>query len=62
MVMANRRKYFSGSIKSEKLAAIIYDRFAIENLGLRAKTNMDYKRTDLIRIIQEIEKESILQQ
>jgi hypothetical protein len=50
------RKYFSGSINSENLAAIIYDRFAIENLGLRAKTNMDYRRNDLIRIIREIER------
>jgi hypothetical protein len=55
MVMTNRRKYFSGSIKSEKIAAIIYDRFAIENLGLRAKTNMNYRRNDLIRIIKELE-------
>jgi hypothetical protein len=33
----------------------MYDRFAIKNLGLRAKTNFDYKRQDLIRIIRELQ-------
>ena len=55
MVMGNRRKYFSSSIDNEKLAARIYDRFTIENLGLRAKTNLSYRRQDLIQIIGEIE-------
>lgn len=53
--MGNRRKYFSSSIDNEKLAARIYDRFTIENLGLRAKTNLTYRRTDLLQIIQEID-------
>ncbi len=29
----------------------MYDKFAIRNLGLRAKTNFDYNRKDLIKII-----------
>lgn len=32
-------------------AAKMYDKFAIKNLGLRAKTNFEYKRKDLIKII-----------
>lgn len=55
MVMGNKRKYFSSSIDDEKLAARIYDRFTIENLGLRAKTNLSYRRGDLIQIVKEIE-------
>lgn len=47
MVMGNNCKYFSGSITSEKLAARIYDRFALQHFGLRAKTNLDYSRAAL---------------
>jgi hypothetical protein len=35
-------------------AAKLYDKFAIKNLGLRAKTNFDYKRKDIKKIINEI--------
>lgn len=55
MVMGNMRKYYSGSISSEKLAAKVYDRFAIQTLGLRAKTNFDYRRKDLMKIIMDLE-------
>ena len=55
MVMGNMRKYYSGSIKSEKMAAKIYDSFSIQTLGLRAKTNFDYKRKDLLKIIEDLE-------
>ncbi len=48
MVMGNNCKYFSGSITSERLAARIYDRFALQHFGLRAKTNLDYT-TDLLK-------------
>lgn len=54
MVMGNMRKYFSGSIASEKLAGKVYDRFAIQYLGLKAKTNFGYTRKDLLRMIEEI--------
>jgi hypothetical protein len=49
--MGNQKKQYSGSIKDEKSAAKMYDKFAIKNLGLRAKTNFDYNRKDLIKII-----------
>lgn len=37
------------------MAAKVYDRFSIQNLGLRAKTNFSYKRNDLIEIMLEME-------
>ena len=52
--MGNNCKYFSGSITSEKLAARIYDRFALQHFGLRAKTNLDYSRAALTQLISEI--------
>lgn len=55
MVMNNNYKYFSGQIKSEELAARIYDRYALQTLGLRARTNFDYTRTELAQIIADIE-------
>lgn len=53
--MGNQKKQYSGSIRDETTAARLYDRFAIKNLGLRAKTNFEYRRQDLIRIIREIQ-------
>lgn len=53
--MGNMRKYFSGSIESERLAGKVYDRFAIQYLGLKAKTNFEYKRKDLEKVIREIQ-------
>ncbi len=55
LVMGNQKKQYSGSIRDETAAARMYDRFAIKNLGLRAKTNFDYKRQDLIRIIRKLQ-------
>eukprot|EP00347_Sterkiella_histriomuscorum_P005916 403354778 len=55
MVMGNNCKYFSGSITSEKLAARIYDRFALQHFGLRAKTNLDYDKKTLQLMIDEIQ-------
>ncbi len=55
MVMNNNYKYFSGQIKSEELAARIYDRYALQTLGLRARTNFDYTRAELVQIIADIE-------
>jgi hypothetical protein len=52
--MGNQKKQYSGSIKDETIAAKMYDKFAIKNLGLRAKTNFDYKRKDIQKIISKI--------
>jgi len=51
--MGNQKKQYSGSIRDEITAAKLYDKFAIKNLGLRAKTNFDYKRGDLIKMLNE---------
>ena len=55
MVMGNNHKYFSPSLKSEVLAARVYDRYVIQCLGLGAKTNFSYTRLDLIKILKDIE-------
>ena len=52
--MGNQKKSYSGSIKDEVSAAKIYDKLAIKNLGLRAKTNFDYKKRDLMKITEEL--------
>lgn len=55
MVMGNNCKFFSGSIPYERLAARIYDRFALQHFGLRSKVNLSYTRSQLMHVIQEIE-------
>ena len=37
------------------MAARIYDRYALQTLGLRARTNFDYTRAELVQIIADIE-------
>lgn len=53
--MGNMRKYYSGSIASEEIAAKFYDMFQIQNFGLKAKTNFVYRRRDLVEIIRSLE-------
>ena len=55
--MENMKKYYTGSICSEEKAARIYDKICIRNLGLRARTNFEYRRKDLLKIVDEIMKE-----
>ncbi len=55
LVMGNQKKQYSGSIRDEIVAAKLYDKFAIKNLGLRAKTNFEYKRKDLVKIVKELQ-------
>lgn len=57
MVMGNNCKYFSGSIPYEKLAARIYDIFAFQHFGLRTKVNLDYRKQDLLHVVNEIEQQ-----
>ena len=53
--MANMMKFYSGSITNEEDAARVYDKYSIKTLGLRAKTNYDYTRKELIEILKECE-------
>eukprot|EP00347_Sterkiella_histriomuscorum_P008015 403346693 len=57
LVMGNQKKQYSGSIKDELMAAKMYDKFAIKNLGLRAKTNFDYKKKDIQKIIRDLQED-----
>jgi hypothetical protein len=59
MVMNNNYKYFSGQIKSEELAARIYDRYSLQTMGLRARTNFDYTLRELNQLIEDIDKYQI---
>ena len=53
--MGGNCKYFSGSIPYEKLAARIYDRFALQHFGLRSKINLNYTKSQLTYVIDEID-------
>ena len=55
MVMGHNCKYFSGSIPYERLAARIYDRYALQTMGLRAKTNFAYNSQELAVILDDID-------
>ena len=46
------RKKFLGQIRSENLAARIYDKRAIMTNGLKAKTNFDYTKRKLRKLLQ----------
>jgi hypothetical protein len=51
--MSNQNKYYSGSIPDEAMAARVYDKYSIRTLGLRAKTNFNYTRRDLINLLED---------
>uniref|UniRef100_A0A7S3KST7 AP2/ERF domain-containing protein n=1 Tax=Euplotes crassus TaxID=5936 RepID=A0A7S3KST7_EUPCR len=51
MIMGNFKKMYFGAIKSEKEAAIFYDKLAIVSHGIKAKTNFSYTRSDIINIL-----------
>ena len=57
MVLDKGIKYISPSLKSELLAARVYDRFVIESQGMRAKTNFDYTRQEVLLMMQDIEED-----
>ncbi|TNV84722.1 hypothetical protein FGO68_gene1721 [Halteria grandinella] len=57
LVMGNNCKYFSGSIPYQRLAARIYDRFAFQHFGLRAKVNLNYTKSQLAHVLKEIEEQ-----
>mmetsp|Transcript_14433 Transcript_14433/g.12706 ORF Transcript_14433/g.12706 Transcript_14433/m.12706 type:complete len:236 (-) Transcript_14433:74-781(-) len=55
MIMGNFKKMYFGAIKSERDAAVFYDKLAIVSHGIKAKTNFDYSRKDIIDILNEEE-------
>ena len=51
-IFAKFKKKVTGQIHNEKLAAQIYDKQLILNSGLKAKTNFDYTKKQLDRLLQ----------
>ena len=51
-VFSNYKKRFLGQVPKEILAARIYDKRAIQVNGLKAKTNFNYTKKQLERMLQ----------
>ncbi|CDW76020.1 ap2-like ethylene-responsive transcription factor ant-like [Stylonychia lemnae] len=59
-LLGNLKKHYIGSISTEIKAARIYDKHAILTHGLRAKTNFQYTKSQIDRILeQELENSEI---
>lgn len=56
MIMGSIKKKYFGGIKNERDAAIFYDKLSILTNGLAAKTNFNYRKSDLERILPELER------
>lgn len=50
-MLGNLKKHYVGSINSEERAARIYDRHAILTHGLRAKTNYNYTKGQVLAFL-----------
>lgn len=55
MIMGPIKKSYFGGIASEREAAIFYDKLSILTNGLAAKTNFNYRKCDLQKIMAELE-------
>lgn len=55
MIMGQIKKKYFGGISTEREAAIFYDKLSILTNGLAAKTNFNYRKCDLMRIMAELE-------
>lgn len=51
LIMVNKKKRYVGSYSNEDDAARAYDKAAIQNHGTRARTNFDYKDSELLHIL-----------
>ena len=56
MIMGPLTKKYFGGISSERDAAIFYDKLCILTNGLGAKTNFNYRKYDLSRMMSELER------
>lgn len=56
MIIGTIRKKYFGAIPNERDAAIFYDKLSILTNGLSAKTNFNYKRSELLKMIPELER------
>lgn len=55
MIMGPMRKKYFGGIATEREAATFYDKLSILTNGLAAKTNFNYRKSDLMKIMAELE-------
>lgn len=55
MIMGIQSKKYFGAINTEREAAIFYDKLSILTNGLAAKTNFNYRKCDLQKIMAELE-------
>jgi hypothetical protein len=51
MIMGNFKKMYFGAIENEAEAALFYDKLAIVSHGIKARTNFNYTRRDIISIL-----------
>ena len=51
LVMVNRKKKYLGTLPTEDQAAKFYDKVAIQNQGIKAKTNYAYSKTQILKIL-----------
>ena len=50
--MVNKIKKYLGSFQNEEEAARTYDKVALQNHGYKAKTNYDYTKEEIDKILQ----------
>lgn len=55
MIMGPAKKKYFGAISNEKDAAVLYDKLSILTNGLAAKTNFNYRKSDLTKMMHELE-------
>ena len=55
MIMGPMKKKYFGGITTEREAAVFYDKLSILTNGLAAKTNFNYRKCDLMKIMAELE-------
>lgn len=55
MIMGPIKKKYFGGIATEREAAIFYDKLSILTNGLAAKTNFNYRKSDLMKMMAELE-------
>ena len=53
MIMGNFKKIYIGAIDKELEAAILYDKIAVLVHGLKAKTNFNYTKEQIRKILAE---------
>ena len=51
MITLNHYKEYNGGFSCELEAAIVYDKKSICTFGLKAKTNFDYNKQEVIEMI-----------